>query len=102
MAEEVEPVATAQVILGAFSLACWLAAIAFLIVENLAPSTAALRPAAPYAQAVVGFALPLAVGSQAALALRRPARSRRWRWFQVAMLVLALGWLLLAIWRFAM
>ncbi len=102
MAEGVKPVRAAEVILGAFSLACWFAAIAFLIVENLAPSTAALRPVAPYAQPVVGFALPLAVGSQAALALRRPARSRRWRWFQLAMLALALGWLLLAIWRFAL
>jgi len=102
MPEGTKRASAVEVILGSFSLACWLAAIAFLIVENLAPSTASLRPLAPWAQAVVGFALPLAVGSQAALALRRPARSPPWRWFQAAMLAVSAGALLLAIWRFAL
>lgn len=102
MTEGARRVSPVEVILGGFSLACWLAAIAFLIVENLAPSTAALRPLAPWAQPVVGFALPLAVGSQALLALRRPARGPRWRWFQAAMLALAAVALLFAVWLFAL
>jgi hypothetical protein len=101
MTEETRRASPIELILGGFSLACWLAAIAFLIVENLAPSVAVLRPLAPWGQPVVAFALPLAVGSQAVLALARPARSPRWRRFQVAMLVLAAGLLLVAIWIFA-
>jgi hypothetical protein len=102
MTEGAKRASPVEMILGGFSLACWLAAIAFLIVENLASSTAALRPLAPWAQPVVAFALPLAVGSQAALALQRPARSPPWRWFQAAMLAVSAGALLLAVWRFAL
>jgi hypothetical protein len=48
---------------------------------------------------VVGFALPLAVGSQALLALRRPARSPGWRTFQWVMLGLSVLGFGLAAWK---
>lgn len=96
MSEGARKLGAGELALSAFSLACWLAAIGFLLAENLAPAS---RLAA-FAPPVVGFSLPLAVGSQSLLALRRPARSPAWRKFQVAMLALAAGALLLALWRF--
>src|SRR5512144_1151720 len=97
MTEGARTLGAGELLLSAFSLLCWAAAIACLLVENAMPAS---RLSA-WSRPVVGFSLPLALGSQAVLALRRPARSPGWRKFQMAMLALAVGTLLLALWRFA-
>ncbi len=88
-------------VLAGISAICWLVAIPFVFVDTIGPYAPSLRPGARYAEPVVAFALPLAVGSLAALTLRRPARSRAWRGFQVGMLGLATLALLVAVVRYA-
>jgi hypothetical protein len=92
----------AEMLLSGVSLACWLAAIAFLIADAAGSSLPALRGMARASGPAVGFTLPLAVGSQALLALRRPARGPAWRGFQVGMLVLSGLTLALAVWKYAL
>ncbi len=92
----------AEVLLAGVSLACWFAATPFVVIDAIAPYAPALRSAARFAGPVVGFALPLAVGSMSALLLRRPARNRAWRGFQVGMLGLSIAGLAIALWRYAL
>jgi hypothetical protein len=92
-------VSPAETALSFFSLACWLVAVLFLVSDTASTAVPALQGLARVASPVVGFALPLAVGSQALLALRRPARSPGWRTFQWVMLGLSVLGFSLAAWK---
>ncbi len=99
---EAKPRSAGEILLAGVSLACWLAATPFVVIDAIAPYAPSLRETARLAGPVVGFALPLAVGSMSALMLRRPPRSRSWRTFQVGMLILSMVGLGVAIVRYAL
>jgi hypothetical protein len=91
-----------EMLLAGVSLACWLAAVPFVIASELGSYSPQLRAMAEISEPVLGFALPLAVGSLTLLLLRRPARSAAWRGFQHLMLTLAAAGLTRALCRYVL